>query len=313
MSRFFLLCLSFLISASVICQAQTFNLLKGNYPDSKKTEMVSTTTWKIGTKGMRSLTLSFNEGDTVVYKISRERQRKAHFVLLDSINELYRKEFEKANIISGAFIANGLGTYLFQIKNHSFLNNNFVVEVKKAPFILPVPPPEKIDSVTISDTSIVIDSVAIRVDSTVYLASTLNFDQSSEFFIPYNFEKEYDCYIVRPKDIILRTFTTNKKNNGSVKKDKLDCEPVRDKGDLVIYLTEAEQKWEMTDSLATLYIGKDVKYCQIRTTGSKSIIKNLVVSNNERVPGKHLHVLVKEIVKSRKVTIKKVPVKKDAK
>ncbi len=307
---FFWLCIGLLMSVSEMCQAQaTFNSLSGSFPDSKRMEVVNTTTVKIGAKGMRSLTLSFNKGDTIIYKISREHQRKASFSLLDSSALLYEKKFKKANIISGGFIADGLATYLFKIKNHSFLNNTFVLDVKKAPYRIDLS--GKTDSIIQSTTSIIVDSVTTLLDSVIYLASTLNLNQPSEFIIPYAIEKEYDLYIVTPKEITLKTFTVNRSNNGTGRRTKLACESLKRKDELVIYITVPEAGWEMTDSLAALYIGKDVTYCQVRLSGSGTSVQNIVLANEEKVPGKHLRVRLKEIVKTKSVTTKKVANSRD--
>ena len=92
MTRYFFV--FFLLSMAIGANSQIKNpTLIQEYPASEKLSVVSTTLWKTGSKGVKSLTISFNDGDTIMYSLSREHKRKATFYLLGSDSTLRETKF----------------------------------------------------------------------------------------------------------------------------------------------------------------------------------------------------------------------------
>lgn len=311
MTRYFLVYFLLLIAVPASSQKSQSNFvpLTGSYPAPKNLILVNNTVWNVGTKGLKSMTLSFNDGDTVLYSISRERIRKATFSLLDSGSVLFKKRF-KANIISGGFVVQGQGAYIFKVKNHSFLGNNFSLELKKAHFV------PKIEKEITPDTSkpeplpqyIKSDSIVILLDTTVYLACTLNLNQPSEFTLPYIIDKEYDCIMEKYTDVSLKNVLTNtaggKRENKSFYKCQGDVIGSSGKRKLVIYLHKPDKRCDFADSLAGI-IEHGKQICRGKI-GSESENQNIVAKNEDKVVGKYVHIQLKEIKTSRKLVVKDV-------
>lgn len=318
MMRYFLFSLMFLLALTSSGQDK-FAPLMGKYPSSKRLGIVDTLKFKLNYKGQKSFKESFNEGDTIVYVLTKERKRKASFSLFDSNpTPAVENKFEN-NIMSGAFVVNGLGTYLFDIKNRSYFGNNYTLDIKKT---IPLPNSDSVkcncpntnnDSIYVTTT----DSIKILLDSTFYIASTLNINKASEFIIPFLIEKKYDCYILKPEKVSLFSLFINKNKNIINKRDTLNC--MQDTAfqanriNVTLLLIQSGSKWDLKDSLSIalleqqvpkICINTDELYCK-KSIGKKGAQQKLIVANTEKVPGKKISVKVIEIFASPKKVKKK--------
>lgn len=300
-----------LVALSVNGQDSDFIRLKGKLPISKRLILVDSVQWKLNTKGLKSVKLSFNDGDTIVYIITKDRKRTAEFLLFDSNpNPVIQDKF-KTNIISGGFVANGLGTYLFEIKNRSFFGNNFSLEIKKINYKPPIDTIPKIivDSIFRYDTvyTYVLDSIITQIDSTTYLASTLNINESSEYVVPFSLKKENHYYsVLKPKALNVRTSLIDEK---SAKLNKTTSSASgKEKEKIIIYTTilKPPVKIPFSDTIKVTALKDVIKsgFDKIEKDqqmpailpNEKLYVQNFVITNSEKVPGKHVNIQVKEIL-----------------
>lgn len=267
-------------------------------PVLKNLTEANTTVWDIGLKGLKSVTLTFDGHDTIVYSISRERLRRATFTLLDSNAVLAETDF-KSNIIWGGFTDSLQGTYIFKVKNHSFLGNKFTLQIKKS-----IPKPVEPKKERGPDTTWYYpDSLVSKLDTTVYLACTLNLNQSQEYILPYKTDSTAFCAtVVKKIETSLQTFSDKAKKPKRTTVVASEDSKISSlaQGDFLIYLKK--NSW-----LDSLNNSPDNER-QIRkiTIGSN---QKLVLVNNDKVVGKYVHIQVKEIMPCRKP----IPIVKNAK
>jgi len=291
----------FLVSLLSWSQADSaFVLLSPkDLPPFKKMTEVSTIIWNPGTKGLKSLTLSFNEGDTVAYTISRQYKREARFSLLDYNAPLIDEVFDKGvNIVSGGFTVKSQRTFIFMIKNHSLLGNDFTLDIKKTVFVPPVitPPPVPVKYVYV-------DSMSTLMDTTIYLACTLNLNQPNNFFVKIDHTKEYDLAIMRDVNITLEKSKDDLSKKTVPQALVTSCNgavPVNTaQGSCIMYLYVYDGNTHFQDSLSKTLL-KEEQYCTTHLNANTE--SYLLLSNSDKVVGKYVHVRLVEVERLKKVS-----------
>ncbi len=175
--------------------------------------------WAIPRLGLMSAPLSFVRGDTITYSISRARKRNAELRFDNALLNLFTEDL-KGNILTGTFVVNIDGTYLFKLKNRSLLSNGLVLQVRKNPIrppkpkdtttaVVPLTPEQKAkakqDSLAKLKPIWAEDTVATTVyDSVVYMAADLNLKQKFLFPLPIDSLNLYNAYLLKAHNIVLQ-------------------------------------------------------------------------------------------------------------
>jgi hypothetical protein len=303
---FFIFLLS---SIELFSQIEPFIIpLKDSNVSRKKSVSIINTSWKLSPKGLQSVMLTVNKNDTIFYTVSRTRKRQATFSVWDLNAALIKQTFPpNVHIISNGFVANQDGSLILMLKNHSFLSNALSLDIQKKEFI-PKNTEKDPDPIIIPTNYIYSDSLVVLLDTIVYLACKLNLNQPNSFSIPVP-SASFKTYNMGIEQTITNISIENSyiKPNGDVKTNKLNisCEDKNTvssaKGSIIIYLQKPNKNSTFLDSLANSILLKN-QFCKgLLNTFATS--HNLIISNQDKVVGKHVHIQLVEIKNNRKPVV----------
>lgn len=264
--------------------------LEGTFVVPKSFASVMNNTWKIPARSLRSAPLVLDANDTIAYTLVRERQRRIS-LSIDAAKNQIPDIIVQDNMLIGVYVVKEAGTYLFKIKNRSFLSNTVFFEVKKN-----VPKPalpdqgksteEKKDSTGTSTkpTMVQKDTLLASYDSVHYVACSFNLKQPSVLSLPLDSIDAYYYFVTTSSNIALLDSKGNPILLKGCEKTQKSSEIVKDRAKLIIYAC--------------------AKHASTKSFGKHDCLVKLpegaLAKNEDKVVGKALHIQVlklKSIVK----------------
>jgi hypothetical protein len=281
---------SLVVSDSLVFgQNKSLVVLDSVIPSFKKLEnVIPSLPQDFVTKGEKVTTQSFNKGDTIYFTLSRKHKRKAQFSICDSETTLLTADFKpKNNLLTGSFVVHEDATVLLKVINLSYLGNALTLDIKRKIYIVPPPKEElklepKIDTITKFS-----DSIFVKKDTLVYLACTLNLNQSQSFTLDSIFERPVYCAIVNSfkGEVTIRKAT---KSLEFFKCSNVNYQPHKKTNTVLIYTSESPLTKTYIDSLIGANdVKKDICFFNIMPSEDPQLI---TVSNLDKVVGVYVRV-----------------------
>jgi hypothetical protein len=218
-------------------------------------------TYKVALRREVTGTFSVKQDDSIRYTVFRQKKHKATFTIVDSKGKTMPAKAIDAPVIAGRVEPVSAGNYFFRVKSRSLWSNTFIVTIQKKGCVYLEK--KKIVPPPRDSTVYTTDTtISVRLDSNIYLAGKLNFKNKQRIAIPLDSLKGVVAYEIRS-------------SGGPVKYSFINSgqkEVKRGEGEYSTGQLKGEQRGY-----------------------------SLLLENEDKVAGKHVHINVRQILYSRRI------------